>query len=151
MDLILLFKTISIAIIAGSLVGIERQYHHKAAGFRTHTLVCMGASIYVLMSNQIEMTGVPMDPSRILGQVVVGVGFLGAGVIMRQGASIQGLNSAATIWCSAALGSMAGLGYYLEAIILSLLIVLINFLGRKVEGLAIFQRKENSGDNSTDL
>lgn len=139
-----LLITVGIALLSGLLIGLERQYHHKTAGIRTHTLVAVGASIFVLISNEIHNNNPSVDLTRVVGQVVVGVGFLGAGVIMRQGASIQGLNSAATIWCSAALGCMAGLGWYLESIILSIIVVLINFLGRKLEGLSVFQNKSEN-------
>ena len=141
MDDKILLTTIGIALLSGLLIGLERQYHHKTAGIRTHTLVAVGASIFVLISNEIHLGNSNVDLTRVVGQVVVGVGFLGAGVIMRQGTNIQGLNSAATIWCSAALGCMAGLGWYCESIILSVIIVSINFFGRKLEDLKIFQNK----------
>ena len=139
-----LLITVGAALLSGLLIGLERQYHHKTAGIRTQTLVAVGASIFVLISNEIHNSNPNVDLTRVVGQVVVGVGFLGAGVIMRQGTSIQGLNSAATIWCSASLGCMAGLGWFQESIILSIIIVLINFLGRKMEGFKIFQNKEEN-------
>ena len=144
MDLEILLTTIGVALLSGLFIGIERQYHHKTAGIRTHTLVAVGASIFVLISNEIHLENPNVDLTRVVGQVVVGVGFLGAGVIMRQGTNIQGLNSAATIWCSAALGCMAGLGWYRESIILSVIIVSLNFFGRKLEGLKIFQNKSEN-------
>lgn len=115
---------IAIASVAGAAVGFERQWSNKSAGLRTNTLVSLGASIFVLLSSL--ATAHNGDPSRVLGQVVTGIGFLGAGVIFRQGVNVQGLTTAATLWCSAAIGSLAGLGYYLYAGICALLVITIN-------------------------
>ena len=112
------------SIVAGGLVGLERQFNNKSAGFRTNTLVSMGACIYVLIN--VKLTGNGGDPTRIIGQIVTGIGFLGAGVILHHGGNIHGLTTAATIWCSAALGSLAGLGLYWEALICTAAVVIIN-------------------------
>lgn len=112
------------AIAAGGAVGIERQISNKNAGLRTNTLVSIGACMYVLISGFVtEGTG---DPARIIGQIVTGIGFLGAGVILHRGANVQGLTTAATIWCSAALGCMAGLGLFAETAICTALVIIIN-------------------------
>ena len=113
-----------VSIVAGGLVGLERQHNNKSAGLRTNTLVAMGACIFVLIN--VKLTGVGGDPTRIIGQIVTGVGFLGAGVILHHGGNIHGLTTAATIWCSAALGSLAGLGLYWEALICTLAVVIVN-------------------------
>ena len=112
------------SIVAGGFVGLERQFNNKSAGFRTNTLVAMGACIYVLIN--VKLTGNGGDPTRIIGQIVTGIGFLGAGVILHHGGNIHGLTTAATIWCSAALGSLAGLGLYWEALICTSAVVIIN-------------------------
>ena len=112
------------SILAGGFVGLERQFNNKSAGFRTNTLVSMGACIYVLIN--VKLTGEGGDPTRIIGQIVTGIGFLGAGVILHHGGNIHGLTTAATIWCSAALGSLAGLGLYWEALICTAAVVIIN-------------------------
>ena len=112
------------AVFAGGLVGLERQLHNKSAGLRTNTLVAMGACIFVLIN--VTLTEVGGDPTRIIGQIVTGIGFLGAGVILHHGGSIHGLTTAATIWCSAAVGSLAGLGLYWETLICTLAIVIVN-------------------------
>ena len=112
------------SILAGGFVGLERQFNNKSAGFRTNTLVAMGACIYVLIN--VKLTGEGGDPTRIIGQIVTGIGFLGAGVILHHGGNIHGLTTAATIWCSAALGSLAGLGLYWEALICTAAVVIIN-------------------------
>lgn len=115
---------ILVATGAGAAVGLERQWNNKSAGLRTNTLVALGACIFVLTSIfTTEHTG---DPSRVIGQVVSGMGFLGAGVIFRHGANVQGLTTAATLWCSAALGCLAALGHFVFAGICAALVILIN-------------------------
>jgi len=100
------------AVGAGFIIGFERQWHHKSAGLRTNTLVATGAALYVLLS--INLTAENGDVTRIIGQVVTGIGFLGAGIIFKEGINVHGLTTAATIWCSAAIGSMAAAGYFVE-------------------------------------
>ena len=112
------------AVLAGGLIGFERQWHQKTAGLRTNTLVALGAAIYVLIS--IQMTGATGDVTRIIGQIVVGVGFLGGGVILHHGMDVQGLTTAATIWCSSAIGCLAGCGFFAETAICTLGIISIN-------------------------
>ena len=112
------------AIVAGIVIGFERQWHHKSAGLRTNTLVATGAALYVLLSiNLREKSG---DVIRIIGQVVTGIGFLGAGIIFKEGINIRGLTTAATVWCSSAIGSIAAAGYYIETFIGVLAVILIN-------------------------
>ena len=101
-----------LALVAGMVIGFERQWHHKSAGLRTTTLVTTGAALYVLLS--IMLTQEQGDVTRIIGQVVTGIGFLGAGIIFKEGLSVHGLTTAATIWCSSAIGSLAAAGYYWE-------------------------------------
>ena len=102
------------AVFFGALIGTERQWRQRMAGLRTNALVCAGASLFVLLSQRIPTNG---DQSRIASYVVSGVGFLGAGVIMKDGASVRGINTAATLWCSAAVGCLAGFGLRIEAAI----------------------------------
>jgi putative Mg2+ transporter-C (MgtC) family protein len=100
------------AFILGMLIGIERQWRQRMAGLRTNTLVCVGSAIFV------ALTGLTQgETTRIAGQVVTGIGFLGAGVILREGLNVRGLNTAATLWCAAAVGVLAGMGFILEATI----------------------------------
>jgi len=124
MDLSTFCLRLGIAIVAGALIGFERQWHHKKAGLRTNTLVAIGAAAYVLLS--IQMTGTNGDVTRIIGQIVVGVGFLGAGVILHNGMDVQGLSTAATIWCSSAIGCLAGGGFTWEVLICTAAIISIN-------------------------
>ncbi|WP_456866869.1 MgtC/SapB family protein [Galbibacter sp. BG1] len=118
---------ISAATIAGILIGSEREYKGKSAGLKTNTLVAIGAAVFVIISLQYEhQFGV--DATRVLSQVVVGIGFLGAGVILQKENKIKGLTTAATIWCSAAAGCLAATGLYIELAVLSILVVLINLI-----------------------
>src|SRR5215469_1826823 len=103
------------ALILGSLIGAERQWRQRTAGLRTHALVAAGAAMFVMLTAL--TAGTVGDSFRVAGQVVSGIGFLGAGVILRHGASVTGLNTAATLWCSAAIGTLAGYGMYDSAII----------------------------------
>lgn len=109
------------AFILGMAIGLERQYRQRA-GIRTNVLVCVGACLFVMFSS-LETTG---DRTRIAAQVVTGVGFLGGGVILREGFNVRGLNTAATLWCTAAVGVLTSSGYILYAIISSLIIVISN-------------------------
>ncbi len=109
---------------AGFIIGFERQWLHKAAGLRTNLLVATGSAMYVLLS--INLTQENGDVSRIIGQVVTGIGFLGAGIIFKEGLNVKGLTTAATVWCSSAIGSVAAAGYYLETWLGVLAIITIN-------------------------
>lgn len=96
----------------GLLIGVERQYRQRLAGLRTNTLVSVGSALFIMLSESI--TG-DASPSRVAAQIVSGIGFLGAGVIMKEGLNVKGLNTAATLWCSAAVGSLSGMGLWMEA------------------------------------
>jgi putative Mg2+ transporter-C (MgtC) family protein len=111
----------------GAVIGLERQYRSRTAGLRTHALVAAGAAAFVLFG---EQAGVPMGPVRIAAYVVSGVGFLGGGVILRQGFAVQGLNTAATLWCSAAVGCQAAGGHLLPALALTAIVVSVHMVLR---------------------
>jgi len=98
---------LGLALVLGSAIGIERQWQQKMAGLRTNALVALGASGFVVFSGLVGEG----DPIRIAAQVVTGIGFLGAGVILREGVNVHGLNTAATLWCSAMVGTIAGAGF----------------------------------------
>ena len=117
---------LGVALLAGLCIGLERQWHHKESGLHTNMLVATGSAIFVLLSIKYITISETVDVTRIIAQVVTGVGFLGAGVIFREGTSVHGLTSAATIWCSAAIGCVAASGYFLETIICTLFIIIIN-------------------------
>lgn len=99
----------------GGIIGIERELRNKAAGLRTNILIAMGSALFTLMS--IEMARGGADPTRIAAQIVTGIGFLGGGAILREGATVRGLTTAATIWMNAAIGVAAGGGRYQLAIV----------------------------------
>lgn len=133
------------AVAAGGAVGLERQINNKSAGFRTNTLVAVGAGIYVLINVILTKNG--GDPTRIIAQIVTGIGFLGAGVILHRGVNVQGLTTAATLWCSAALGSLAGLGLYLELLISTVLIIFVNTAFKKADKWFMKDKKKKTENN----
>lgn len=119
---------ISVCFILSLLVGLERQYRHRMIGLRTNVLVCLGAFIFVTVSFGIGAN----DHARIAAQVVSGIGFLGAGVILRDGSKIKGLNTAATLWCVAAIGVLCSAGMLFEASIGTLFVLISNVILRIV-------------------
>ncbi|MBF6598289.1 MAG: MgtC/SapB family protein [Fermentimonas sp.] len=121
------------ASLAGGALGIERESSNKSAGLRTNMIVSVGASIYVMISASLLEGNNTGDPGRVMGQIITGIGFLGAGVILHQGSNVKGLTTAATIWCSAALGCLAGFGMYWELVASTLLIIIINSVLRKAD------------------
>jgi putative Mg2+ transporter-C (MgtC) family protein len=123
---------VATALVLGAAIGVERQWHHRLAGLRTNALVCTGAAVFVSLSSMAQAEG---DSTRIAAQVVSGIGFLGAGVIFREGFSVRGLNTAATLWCAAAVGCLCGAGFLTAALIASLLIMVTNVLLRPISHL----------------
>lgn len=108
------------AVILGALIGFERQVRQRTAGLRTNALVALGSAAFVTVGILVPDE---ISPTRIAAQVVSGIGFLCAGVIMRDGLSVRGLNTAATVWCSAAVGVMCGTGYVAEATMVAVVVV----------------------------
>lgn len=108
------------ALIVGAVIGTEREYTHRPAGMRTHMLVSLGACVVMIMGQiiftQYQALGATPDPARMAAQVITGVGFLGAGTIMREGPTVKGLTTAASLWATACLGLAAGGGYYILAL-----------------------------------
>ncbi|GAB4164638.1 MAG: MgtC/SapB family protein [Geothermobacteraceae bacterium] len=107
--------------LCGGIIGLERQLSGKPAGIRTSTLICMGTYIFVVVGTPLAGSG--GDPSRIVGQVITGIGFLGAGVILTREGAVIGVTSAATIWVLAAIGALAGQEKHLAAVISALVTV----------------------------
>lgn len=126
--IIYLVPKVMVATLCGLMIGIERELKHKVAGIRTNTLVCVGACIFASIGFVIGMDQ-HVDPSRIIAQIVTGIGFLGAGVIFKQDDKIQGVTTAAFIWVVAAIGVLIGCGYAWSSIILTVgLIVALKVL-----------------------
>jgi putative Mg2+ transporter-C (MgtC) family protein len=115
----------AIAILCGGVIGLEREIKGKAAGFRTNILICLGSTLYMILSEFVTVRGlnVSFDPTRIAAQVVTGIGFIGAGTIIQSRGSITGLTSAATIWVVAGIGLCIGIGYPITAIIFTMLVL----------------------------
>jgi len=115
------WTTIGVAVLCGGIIGFERQLRGKPAGVRTSILVCLGTSIYIHLG--VSVQGPNADPTRVLGQLVTGVGFLGAGVMFSREGVVTGVTTAAVIWMLAAIGSAIGLGRFGGAVALALVTV----------------------------
>lgn len=143
---------LGLAVLLGAAIGFERQWRQRSAGLRTNTLVSLGAAAFTLISYSLTASDSGVykgDATRVIGQIVTGIGFLGAGVIMKDGLNIHGLNTAATIWCSAAVGSFAGVGLYLEATLVALSVMLTHIIlrpiGNKISKVPL-QKEGEEGD-----
>ena len=137
----LTFARLALALLLGGIIGIERQWRQRAAGLRTNTLVCLGAAAFVDLGSTLPGPAT----TNIVAYVVSGVGFLGAGAIIKEGIGIRGLNTAATMWCSAAVGACAGSGSWLTSIYVTSLIMVINLafrpLSRYIDKRSMGQRQ----------
>src|SRR5258708_27659873 len=129
-----------VALAAGALIGYERSYHGRPAGFRTHSLVCMASSLLMLVTVyeahwvRVTVQAVSIDPTRMAQGIMTGIGFLGAGVIIKEGLSVRGLTTAASIWTTAAIGILAGVGFYFPLALSVLLTLGVLSLFRCIEG-----------------
>ena len=131
---------VSIALLVGALIGFERSFHGRPAGFRTHSLVCIASTLLMLVTVfQGEwMTILPVetirtDPTRMAQGIMTGIGFLGAGVIFREGLTVRGLTTAASIWITAAIGILVGIGFYVAAVAGTLATLLVLAVFRFIE------------------
>ncbi|MDV9031745.1 MgtC/SapB family protein [Pseudomonas sp. RAC1] len=131
MDWKVFLLRVGVALALGALIGAERQLRQRLTGLRTNALVSTGACLFVLMTQAVPGMA-PSDASRIAAYVVSGIGFLGGGVIMRDGFNVRGLNTAATLWCTAAIGVLCSLGLLLEATLGSLTVLCANILLREI-------------------
>ncbi len=136
-----IFLDIVIAMLLGLMVGYERSYRGRAAGMRTYSFVCMAScAMTAMMGYQKHWFGgaevfAGGDPGRVIQGIITGIGFLGAGVIMRDGLNISGLTTAASIWAVAAVGVLVGLGMYLPGLFLAILLMMVMMWGSKIEFL----------------
>ena len=122
-----------LAMICGGAIGVEREINRKPAGLRTNVLICFGAALYMIVSRQISSGAPYTDPARLAAQVVAGIGFLGAGVILQARGSVTGLTTAATIFVVGAVGISVGEGLFGLAVFSTVLIILVLVVLRKVE------------------
>lgn len=133
------FFRLLLSLIIGTMIGLERELSRQPAGLRTHILICVGSTLVMLISIYLPQSHIGMptgDPGRIAAQVVSGIGFLGAGAIVKMGANIRGLTTAASIWAIAALGLAAGSGMLLAALIgtatMLFVLIVIDYIERKI-------------------
>ncbi|MCM3288723.1 MgtC/SapB family protein [Paenibacillus sp. MER 180] len=127
-----------IAVVLGGAIGLEREFGEHAAGFRTHILVCLGSALIMMLSSYgfssfIYETNVRMDPARLAAQVISGIGFLGAGTILRTGMTVSGLTTAASLWVVAAIGLAVGAGFYYGALLTAFTAFFSLFMLNKLE------------------
>ena len=120
------------AVLAGGLIGAERSFRGRPAGFRTHTLVCLASTVLMLITvyewqwiQSHTPDSIHMDPTRMAQGIMTGIGFLGAGVIFKEGISVRGLTTAASIWITAALGILIGIGFYFPATVTTALVIFV--------------------------
>jgi len=129
---------LALATILSGLIGFERQVHRRTAGLRTHILVSLGSCLIMLTSLyvfDIYKDIVPLDPARIAAGVITGIGFLGAGTIIRERQEVKGLTTAASLWISAGIGLAVGIGFYNAALYATVLSLIVLFLLRYIEDL----------------
>ena len=147
-NVIILFRVL-LAVALSFIPGIERELTGKFAGLRTHILVCLGACVFTILSIYgFEMRMSPdiigtNDPARIAAQIITGIGFIGAGTVMRHGSSVFGITTAATLWVCAAIGMCCGCGQYLTAIITSIVTLVVLILIRSLEKNVLSKRKKS--------
>src|SRR5688572_1429675 len=128
-------------LLAGALIGYERSYHGRPAGFRTHALVCMASSLLMLVTVyeahwvQAVSDSIRLDPTRMAQGIMTGIGFLGAGAILKEGLTIRGLTTAASIWITSAIGILAGIGFYFPLVVSVVLTLGVLAVFRRVEAL----------------
>jgi putative Mg2+ transporter-C (MgtC) family protein len=138
-----LVRRLLTAALLGGLLGFERELRHKTAGLRTNILIAIGSALFTLMSFELAGDGPAADPGRIAAQIVTGIGFLGAGAIMRTDSGVQGLTTAATIWVNAAVGVAAGGGEYHLAFIATVVTLAVLFVLHPLEAAVERRRHRN--------
>jgi putative Mg2+ transporter-C (MgtC) family protein len=145
-DLLFFTLNVVVALLLGVALGLERQFRGHPAGLRTNALVCVGAALFVSLSRELMYTDSPrLDPTRMAAYVVSGIGFLGGGVILREGFNVRGMNTAATLWCSAAIGILAGFGLLPFAAIGTLVVLSIH-VGLRPASRWVEARRKNAED-----
>src|SRR5437764_11070607 len=138
-DLVIIGRVIG-ALVIGALIGFGRTFRGRPAGFRTHSLVCISSAILMIVTvyqsrwmNVVEHGAIQTDPTRMAQGIMTGIGFLGAGVIFKEGLTIRGLTTAASIWTTAAIGILVGIGFWLAAIVGAIATLMVLSLFRLIE------------------
>jgi len=139
--------SIILAVVFGAAIGLEREISGKAAGLRTNVLICLGAAVFTIISKEMA-AGLENSPTRIAAQIVTGVGFLGAGAIIRDRGGIHGLTTAATIWLVASIGVACGAGFYTLAAVSTLIAVIILIGLAKLEKPLRRYNEKHKSENS---
>src|SRR5438552_372432 len=128
------------ALLIGGLIGLERSFHGRPAGFRTHSLVCIASALLMLVTvyqnewmTQVALDAIRTDPTRMAQGIMTGIGFLGAGVIFKEGLTVRGLTTAASIWMTASIGVLVGVGFWYPAVIGALATLLVLAVFRVIE------------------
>lgn len=137
---------IVLAVVLGGLIGMEREHINKPAGFRTHILVCVGAALAMITSEymfEMYRGATNMDPARLGAQVISGIGFLGAGTIIKDGVTVKGLTTAASLWAVSCIGLAIGSGFYSGAIITSVIVYVVLLSFGRIEVPIINKDKKN--------
>src|SRR5689334_8455712 len=123
-ELLVMALRIGGALLIGALIGLERSFHGRPAGFRTHSLVCVASALLMLVTvyqnewmTQVALDAIRTDPTRMAQGIMTGIGFLGAGVIFKEGLRVRGLTTAASIWVTAAIGVLVGIGFWMPALL----------------------------------
>src|SRR5437762_11118929 len=138
-EAIVVFR-IAVALLVGGLIGLERSFHGRPAGFRTHSLVCIASALLILVTvyqnewmTQVALDAIRTDPTRMAQGIMTGIGFLGAGVIFKEGLTVRGLTTAASIWVTAAIGILVGIGFWFAAIVGAVAVLVVLALFRFIE------------------
>jgi putative Mg2+ transporter-C (MgtC) family protein len=139
---------LTVGLVLGAIIGFERELHRQPAGFRTHSLVSLGAALFTVVS-AFGFSGPAVDPTRIAAQIVSGIGFIGAGTILQYRGHIRGLTTAASLWAVAAIGTAAGAGLFVVAIVGTALILVILSILDRFEEMA--RRRLQLGPDRFDL
>jgi putative Mg2+ transporter-C (MgtC) family protein len=147
------WEAVGVAAACGAMIGVERQMRGKPAGIRTSMLICLGTTVFVRLGMEVGAAS-GVDPTRVLAQVVTGVGFIGAGVMLAREGLVRGVTSAAVIWTLAAIGSMVGLGHYAAAVVTALIVLAVltgvQYLEQGVRLLRRGDYARETEDSSTD-
>lgn len=137
---------LTLSVLLSGLIGLERQLRRRTAGLRTHILVCLGSCLIMLTSLyvfDIYKNIVPLDPARIAAGVITGIGFLGAGAIMREQSEIRGLTTAASLWVVAGIGLAIGVGFFSAGIFTAILTLVTLLFLRRLEGMMLLRKKSD--------